>query len=294
MELMRSHFDDLKRILDEFQLVAGLATATKKGNIYSLIDQHGMYVGNQYLKRRAKRVRKEAERNLLESIPLNIQIDYLNEILKFYKLIDEQIYEDENGNCSSDFFSLIKIPDKERSLEIKMSYRLFLNETKKATGKEIVYYLRLIKSAKSDIIEKLRSTINKNAPKSFKLLNRPGFVFEDKIPEVFNKLENFGFILKGSDNDKTSFKRLFSKEGVETPIIWNDSNGLLHYFFDRLAEAKIIKISKQIDWSIAEHAFYRKEIGKQYKSGSLCRAKPMDTAEDKREKIDKIVAFLMS
>jgi hypothetical protein len=99
-------------------------------------------------------------------------------------------------------------------------------------------------------------------------------------------------IIQNDSVARKNFINLFSK-GVETPIIWYKSNGLLHYFIDRLADEEIIKKpGKLIDWSIVRNSFYEKKAGERYDLRSLNGAKTGSLKESYKKEIDNIIEFL--
>ena len=155
-------------------------------------------------------------------------------------------------------------------------------------------FLRETERRDSIASQNSNSAPNMKVPCFFTLVRGSGVLYETKIPTFYLKLAKDGFIPADTGTEK-NFLLLFSKSGVETPIIWNESDGLLHYFIDRLADEKVIrKKGKQIDWSIVENAFYRKEKGILYRTGSLSKAKSKDPANNKMKSIDNIIAFLKS
>lgn len=238
-------------------------------------------------------ISSEVRKNLSLPIGDNEKIEYLIEIRDFYKKIADRITESDEGVFHTDLFTIdYSEYEQEGAFNPRPTIQSFINKISNRCLELIRYLDDSIATLKLQSSTVELDTIISGGANSFSLNREKGIVYDGKISTVFQKLYDYGFLV--NKEDKQSFKNLFSNKGVQEPITWKDSNGLLHYFIDRLAEMKIIQTDKQIDWSVVQNAFYKKEVGIRYNLSSLNAAKPLDAAERKREKIDEIIAFLKS
>ena len=155
-------------------------------------------------------------------------------------------------------------------------------------------FLRETERRDSIASQNSNSAPNMKVPCFFTLVRGSGVLYETKIPTFYLKLAKDGFIPADTGTEK-NFLLLFSKKGIETPIIWYKANGLLHYLIDRLSDEKIIqKKGELIDWKIVQNSFYMKKKGVKYKLSSLSGAHSHETIKLLRDKIDEIIDFLLS
>lgn len=146
------------------------------------------------------------------------------------------------------------------AMHVWKHYESHFNKYKEAT-ENILQDLKngLIGSGKKEIIEKPK-TVSKSKYHSFTYINN--LTGQSNLTALKESLISKGFI--ANDTDLKDFRKVFSGETIEKPIVWTGKISELSYFIKQLHnELKFVKDLKQQQWLVAINCFVQ-ENGEPY------------------------------
>ena len=211
-------------------------------------DNNRIYLPNLF-----EFIRKELQENLLMPIEKYKVISYIDEALNLFIPLEEQIVEDEEGEFKNYAILLCK---GEMTNQIDRDlYSGTLRSWKLSLRQEILY-LRNLKSklsqnnseSKLELNNKTKEKSEKGVKnidslknKSFQIesTDSPNSIeFNDKLKSFKDELERNRFI---AHMDYRLFKKVFTNEIVDQPIIWIGKPTELYYLLKSLHDKGIIK-----------------------------------------------------
>jgi hypothetical protein len=146
------------------------------------------------------------------------------------------------------------------AMHVWKHYKAHFNKYKEATENVLQDFKNgLIGSGKKEIIEKPK-TVSKSKYHSFTYINN--LTGQSNLTALKESLITKGFIAK--DTDLKDFRKVFSGEPIEKPIVWTGRISELSYFIKQLHnELKFVKDLKQEQWFVAINCFVQ-ENGEPY------------------------------
>ncbi|TVZ08645.1 hypothetical protein JM80_1144 [Cellulophaga sp. RHA_52] len=150
--------------------------------------------------------------------------------------------------------------DDEYAMHVWKHYKSHFNKYKEATENVLQDFKNgLIGSGKKEIIEKPKS-VSKSKYNSFTYINN--LTGQSNLTALKESLINKGFIAK--DTDLKDFRKVFSGEAIEKPIVWTGKISELSYFIKQLHnELRLVEDLKQQQWFVAINCFVQ-ENGEPY------------------------------
>lgn len=132
----------------------------------------------------------------------------------------------------------------------------------------------LIGSSKKEIIEKPKS-VSKSKYNSFTYINN--LTGQTQLTDLMNTLKRKNFI--DNSTDLKDFRKIFSGEEIEKPIVWTGKISELSYFIKQLHnELKLVEDLKQQQWAVTINCFIQ-ENGEQYNRTKLRTQKVPTTSK---------------
>jgi hypothetical protein len=168
--------------------------------------------------------------------------DYLDDILKFYGILQSKIKENDDGSFSSDIVTFDGCNAEEvNNSMFKNSYNDFLEGLKRALRKEIVFFSM---QKVSDITEtpnkskEVGPRSQKQRYNSLRLVVNKQTDFDEVLREFHKALKDYGLI---ESMDYRLFRKVFVNEHIDKQIRWIGEPNELKYLIKSLRENKLIK-----------------------------------------------------
>ncbi|WP_148256147.1 hypothetical protein [Lacinutrix sp. 5H-3-7-4] len=161
------------------------------------------------------------------------------------------------------------------AMHVWKHYKSHFNKYKEATENVLQDFKNgLIGSGKKEITEKPKS-ISKSKYNSFTYINN--LTGQTQLTDLMNALKRKNFI--ENSTDLKDFRKIFSGEEIEKPIVWTGKISELSYFIKQLHnELKLVVDLKQQQWAVTINCFIQ-ENGEQYNRTKLRTQKVPTTSK---------------
>ena len=162
------------------------------------------------------------------------------------------------------------------AMHVWKHYKSHFNKYKEATENTLQDFKNgLIGSSKKEIIEKPKS-VSKSKYNSFTYINN--LTGQTQLTDLMNALKRKKLI--DNSTDLKDFRKVFSGEAIEKPIVWSGKISELSYFIKQLHnELKLVKDLKQQQWAVTINCFIQ-ENGEQYNRTKLRTQKVPTTSKN--------------
>ena len=161
------------------------------------------------------------------------------------------------------------------AMHVWKHYKSHFNKYKEATENVLQDFKNgLIGSGKKEITEKPKS-ISKSKYNSFTYINN--LTGQTQLTDLMNALKRKNFI--DDSTDLKDFRKIFSGEEIEKPIVWTGKISELSYFVKQLHnELKLVEDLKQQQWAVTINCFIQ-ENGEQFNRTKLRTQKVPTTSK---------------